>query len=143
MASARTGAEARATPRLVREWARILKEPSMTAWTSLGLAAAVLFSFASPARAESLRCNGAIASEGDSRLAVLYKCGPPLLQDVRCATVVYPFTLYPVPDPIASAFVPCQAVEEWLYERGPGNLVATVRFRGGVVQSIRYGRPAP
>jgi hypothetical protein len=31
-------------------------------------------------------------------------------------------------------------VEEWLYERGPGNLVATVRVRAGVVQSIRYGR---
>ena len=32
-------------------------------------------------------------------------------------------------------------IEEWLYDRGPGNLMATVRFRGGVVQSIRYGAP--
>jgi hypothetical protein len=36
--------------------------------------------------------------------------------------------------------VPCQQIEEWLYERGPGQLTATVRFRAGVVQSIRYGR---
>lgn len=34
--------------------------------------------------------------------------------------------------------VPCQEIEEWLYDRGPGNLVATVRFRAGVVQSITY-----
>ena len=27
-----------------------------------------------------------------------------------------------------------------VYDRGPGNLVATVRFRSGVVQSITYGR---
>jgi hypothetical protein len=45
-----------------------------------------------------------------------------------------------VPDPFASLYVPCQQVEEWLYERGPGQLPAIVRFRGGVVQSIRYGR---
>ena len=49
---------------------------------------------------------------------------------------VYQQTLNPVPEPFASAFVPCQPVEEWLYERGPGNLTATVRFRAGVVQSI-------
>jgi hypothetical protein len=31
-------------------------------------------------------------------------------------------------------------VEEWLYDRGPGNLLAVVRIRSGVVQSIHYGR---
>jgi hypothetical protein len=92
-----------------------------------------------PAGAESLRCNGYGASEGDSKLSVLYKCGQPLLKDHYCAPVYYTQTLQPVPEPFASAFVPCQQVEEWLYERGPGNLVATVRFRSGVVQSIRYG----
>ena len=93
-----------------------------------------------PAGAESLRCNGQIASEGDSRVSVLYKCGQPLLRDSFCAQVVYSQSLYPVPEPFASAYVPCQPVEEWLYERGPGELTATVRFRSGVVQSIRYGR---
>ena len=114
----------------------------MIAWTFVGPGScALLLAAAASAHAESLRCNGATASEGDSRIAVYYKCGPPLLQEVRCATVVYPFTLYAVPEPFASTYVPCQAEEEWLYERGPGNLVATVRFRGGIVQSIRYGRP--
>lgn len=101
------------------------------------VAAAVLL--AAPARAESLRCNGSIAGEGDSRLSVLYKCGPPLLADAFCAPVYVPGALYPVPGFLGNAYVQCQTVEDWVYERGPGNLVATVRFRAGVVQSIRYG----
>ena len=101
----------------------------------------VLVAFlALPANAESLRCNGYSASEGDSKLSVLYKCGQPLLKDSYCSPVYYTQTLQPVPDLFANAFVPCQQVEEWLYERGPGNLTATVRFRSGVVQSISYGR---
>jgi hypothetical protein len=93
-----------------------------------------------PAGAESLRCNGQIAAEGDSRLSVLYKCGEPLLKDSYCASIYSYGSLQPVPEPFASAFFPCQQVEEWLYDRGPGNLLATVRFRSGVVQSITYGR---
>ncbi|WP_164886963.1 DUF2845 domain-containing protein [Piscinibacter defluvii] len=90
--------------------------------------------------AESLRCNGVSAVEGDSKLSVFYKCGQPLLADSFCAPVFYQGSLHPVPAPIAGAFVPCQPVEEWLYDRGPGNLMATVRFRDGKVQSIRYSR---
>ena len=100
----------------------------------------VVAAHAITANAESLRCSGYSTAEGDSRLSVLYKCGQPLLADNYCAPVYYAQTLQPVPDPIASVFVPCQAVEEWLYDRGPGNLMAIVRFRSGVVQSIRYGR---
>ena len=94
---------------------------------------------APPAHAETLRCNGTSTDVGDSRASVLFKCGQPLLRDAYCAPVFYSSTLYPVPEPYASAFVPCLVVDEWVYDRGPGNLVATVRFRGGVVQSIRYG----
>jgi hypothetical protein len=92
------------------------------------------------ARAESLRCSGGTAAEGDSRLSVFYKCGQPVLRDDYCAPVYGPGALYPVPEPFASAVVPCQPIEEWLYDRGTGNLMATVRFRSGVVQSITYGR---
>lgn len=93
-----------------------------------------------PASAESLRCNGLSAAEGDSRLSVLYKCGQPLAKDNYCSPVYVAQTLQLVPDPFASIAVPCQAIEEWLYDRGPGNLMATVRFRSGVVQSITYRR---
>lgn len=102
---------------------------------------AVALALAGPAaHAESLRCNGSSAAEGDSRVSVLYKCGRPLLADSYCAPVVLAPTLQPVPEVIAGQWVPCQLVEEWVYDRGPGNLMATVRFRAGVVQSIRYGR---
>jgi len=93
-----------------------------------------------PASAESLRCDSGIVGEGDSRLSVAYKCGQPLLQDAFCAPVYYSQSLNPVPEPFASVLVPCQPVEEWLYDRGAGNLMATVRFRGGRVQAIVYGR---
>ena len=95
------------------------------------------------ASAESLRCTGGIVGEGDSRLAVIYKCGPPNLADTYCAPVYYPGTLEPVPEPFASGYVPCQQIEALLYERGPGDLVATVYLRSGVVQSIKYGRTPP
>ncbi|MDH3439054.1 MAG: DUF2845 domain-containing protein [Betaproteobacteria bacterium] len=106
----------------------------------LSLVVAAFALLAGLANAESLRCNGHSAAEGDSRLSVLFKCGEPLLKDNFCAPVYYAQTRHPVPEPIASIFVPCQQVEEWLYDRGPGNLMATVRFRSGVVQSISYGR---
>jgi hypothetical protein len=93
-----------------------------------------------PAHAESLRCNGQFTEVGDSRLSVLHKCGEPLLKDSFCAPLYYSTTLQPVPAPYASAILPCQQVDEWLYDRGPGNLMAVVRFKAGVVQSIRYGR---
>lgn len=92
------------------------------------------------ASSESLRCAGGIVSEGDSRLSVIYKCGQPQLAETYCAPVYYPGTLEVVPQPFASAIVPCQVVEAWLYERGPGNLLATVYLRSGLVQSITYGR---
>lgn len=112
----------------------------MRAWIvagSLLVAASGLF----PAQAESLRCAGASVAEGDSRLSLLAKCGPPALSDHRCAPVYFSGTLHPVPEPFGSAFVPCQLVEDWLYDRGPGHLPVTVRLRSGVVQSIRYGQP--
>ncbi|MBC5783148.1 DUF2845 domain-containing protein [Ramlibacter sp. USB13] len=92
------------------------------------------------AGAETLRCNGAIAAEGDSKVSVLYKCGQPALADTFCAPVYVWGSPYPVPAPLVPLSVPCQAVEEWLYDRGPGNLMATVRFRDGRVASIRYDR---
>ncbi|MBK6009502.1 DUF2845 domain-containing protein [Ramlibacter ginsenosidimutans] len=90
------------------------------------------------AHAENLRCNGAIASEGDSKVSVLYKCGQPLLMDSFCAPVYLWGTPQPIPAPAVPLGVPCQTVEEWLYDRGPGNLIVIVRFRDGRVQSIRY-----
>ena len=103
-------------------------------------AAAVAAALPIASRAESLRCQNGIAAEGDSRLAVVYKCGEPKLRDNYCAPVYYSGSVNLVPDPFAGAYVPCVYTEEWLYERGPGEFLAVVRIRGGKVQSITYGR---
>ena len=108
------------------------------------LAVAGVLCFAAGAAAgESLRCNGATAAEGDSKVSVLYKCGQPVLADAFCAPVYVWGSGHPRAVPLVRLGVPCQEVEEWLYDRGPGNLMATVRFRDGRVSSIRYDRPPP
>jgi hypothetical protein len=91
-------------------------------------------------RAESLRCSGGSVTEGDSRLSLVYKCGPPEASDAFCAPVYYAGSINVVPDPWASMAVPCQLVEQFLYPRGPGELLATVYIRRGIVQSITYSR---
>jgi Protein of unknown function (DUF2845) len=111
----------------------------MNGRTRVFIAAAALFLFL-PVRAESLRCSGGSVAEGDSRISVGFKCGPPLLKDSYCAPVYVANSPYPVPEPVASYYVPCLASEDWLYDRGTGNLMATVRFRFGTVQSIIYGQ---
>jgi Protein of unknown function (DUF2845) len=103
-------------------------------------AVALFGMLAPPAQAETLRCSGGSAGEGDSRVSVVYKCGQPMLKDSFCAPLYYGPNLQIVPEPWAGTVLPCQTIEEWLYDRGPGNLVATLRFRSGVLQSIRYGR---
>ena len=115
-----------------------VKVESVKSLVRIGLAA-VVSTLCLPAHAETLRCNGHIVETGDSRLSVRYHCGESLLQDSYCAPVYYYPGFKLVPEPFASSVVPCLVVDEWLYDRGPGNLVATVRFRAGVVQSITYG----
>jgi hypothetical protein len=114
----------------------------MRACQSLAVAA-LIGSGAAGAHAESLRCNGMSAAEGDSRLSLLYKCGPPLLAQTYCAQVFYGPSLQPVPPAFIGNAVPCQPVEDWVYDRGDGNLMATVRLRAGQIESIHYGRYPP
>jgi Protein of unknown function (DUF2845) len=114
--------------------------PVLRASRFLPVAALLLWACCMPAQAESLRCAGGIAAEGDSRLSVIYKCGQPVLRDSYCAPVYLNGNPNPVPEPFASALAPCLLTEELLYDRGEGNLMATVRIRSGVIQSITYGR---
>jgi len=105
----------------------------------LGLLVALAGGVVPVAHAESLRCAGGIVAEGESKLALVAKCGQPVLTDTYCAPLYQNPHTYPVPEPYASRILPCQLTEEWLYDRGPGNLWATVRLRSGVVLSITYG----
>ncbi|WKB53178.1 DUF2845 domain-containing protein [Eleftheria terrae] len=105
-------------------------------WAALLLVAAG----ATSAQAESLRCNGYSSEVGDSKLAVLQKCGEPLLRDSYCKPVRRTPEVPPVPGTTIVTVLPCEQVDEWLYDRGPGNLNATVRFESGRVTAIEYGR---
>jgi hypothetical protein len=117
------------------------RSPSPLARTVPGFCAVALASaFALPSQAETLRCTGGSAAEGDSRVSVLYKCGQPSLKDSFCAPLYYGPDLKVVPEPWAGTVLPCQTIDEWIYDRGAGNMAATLRFRAGVLQSIRYGR---
>lgn len=91
-----------------------------------------------PVQAETLRCSGHSVEAGDSGLSVRRHCGEPLLQDAYCAPIYYHPGFQRVPEPFARLVAPCLMVDEWLYDRGPGNLVATVRLRAGIVLSITY-----
>ena len=91
-----------------------------------------------PVHADALRCSGGTVEEGDSRASLLQKCGRPQLQDSFCAPVFQNKEL--VPGTLAGAAVPCQQIDDWIYDRGPGKLMATVRIRSGSVQSIRIQR---
>jgi hypothetical protein len=115
----------------------------MKSLARIGLAAGV-FAGCLSAHSETLRCNGHTLETGDTPVSVRRHCGEPLQQYAYCAPVYHAPGLQRVPEPFASAVVPCLVVEEWLYDRGPGSLAATVRFQAGVVQSITYGaRAAP
>ncbi len=101
--------------------------------------AALLLTATAGAQAESLKCQGAILGEGDSKLVVLKACGEPLLKDTFCKPITVVAPGYPGTTTIYNAW-PCQPVDEWFYDRGPGNLAAIVRFEQGLVHSIRYGQ---
>lgn len=107
-------------------------------WLALG----ALLSLAGAAQAQSLRCNDTGVREGDSKVWLLRTCGQPHYSDSYCAR----FTQSVVPVvPLSRGSVvvvqqpACVITDEWLYERGDGNLPAVVRIREGKIISIRYG----
>jgi hypothetical protein len=103
--------------------------------------AALTFIWSMPAHAESVRCSGGTVNEGDSRLSVAYKCGNPMLQDSFCRPIQYVSSpAQSTRQGFAVALPFCEQVDEWLYDRGPGNLMVKVRFRSAVVETIVYGR---
>ena len=88
---------------------------------------AAAFSCCTPAHAQgSLRCDGDLAQIRDSKAVMLQKCGEPFFTESFCK-------------PTDQIFLPCQLVEEWAYNPGPGQFITILRFEAGLVRSIRYG----
>ncbi|MFD1710629.1 DUF2845 domain-containing protein [Ottowia flava] len=122
---------------------------------SVGAVFVVTLLFApSWAYAESLRCSGGSVSEGDASVALLRNCGAPAAQTSHCEPVYQPAyrpmapgygESYNVPGANAYFYPPTQAcvpTEQWLYDRGAGNLPAIVRIVSGTVRTISYGNGA-
>ena len=82
--------------------------------------------------AESLRCNGDLAGTGDSKAAVLYKCGAPYFAESFCKPVAHS-------DDMDRITVVCVPVDDWAYNPGSGQFITIMRFENGVVSSIRFG----
>ncbi|UXH79390.1 DUF2845 domain-containing protein [Roseateles amylovorans] len=90
------------------------------------------------AQAQSLRCSDNGVREGDSKLSLLRACGQPTLSDAYCVPIYTPG------DPgrngqVQPVYSGCVMTDEWLYDRGPGNLAAVVKIREGRIISIRFG----
>jgi hypothetical protein len=97
------------------------------------LLAAGLGLAAGRAAADSIRCDGGLVSVGDSRLDLLAKCGPPVLEEAE-----------PI---LATADVDLSLlIERWTYDFGPQRFIQVVSLRGGKVLRIEsggYGHEAP
>lgn len=99
----------------------------------LTFAAIVLVIAPAVAAAEGLRCNGDLALPGSTKVSVLESCGAPLLTESFCK----PGVLVVLADGIAIP-APCQVVDQWTYNPGPGQFYALLQFEAGIVTNIRF-----
>jgi hypothetical protein len=102
----------------------------------IGVAA---LAFCTTSHAESLRCNGDLAQIGDSKASVIQKCGLPFFTESFCkpaGEVASPYGSY---GGTTITIAPCELVDEWSYNPGPGQFITILRFEAGVMTSMRYG----
>ncbi|KQP21816.1 hypothetical protein ASF43_26190 [Pseudorhodoferax sp. Leaf267] len=91
---------------------------------------------------QSLRCDGALVTRGESPVTLLRKCGEPVYRQAVCVPmlqlgwIVTPFRL---DGPGAVLAAQCVPMEEWTYDRGPGMFLGIVRIYNGSVESVRDG----
>ncbi|GHC96348.1 hypothetical protein GCM10007320_50160 [Pseudorhodoferax aquiterrae] len=91
---------------------------------------------------QSMRCNGELVGKGESPLVLLHKCGEPVYRQPVCVPmlqlgwIVLPYRL---DGPGAVLANQCVPMEEWTYDRGPGNFLGVVRLYNGAIESVRDG----
>ena len=90
---------------------------------------------AAPAAADSLRCGTRLVSEGDTRLEVEARCGPPadIIRRTRLAAPI--IWRHGRPYRVGSGEIEI-VVEEWTYNLGPHRFMRRVRFEDGVVVAV-------
>lgn len=96
-------------------------------------------------QAGSLRCNDNLAVIGDSKGSVLAKCGEPMLKDFFCkAPPKNKADASPNPRRGSTVnVIPCDRVDEWTYNPGPGHFYTILQFEQGTLKSMKDGDRVP
>ena len=107
---------------------------------------------ASAAHANVTRCNNGLVSVGDSKPAVLQKCGDPSYKDSYCKPgsggggAIAPVTGAggrPRSMVVGNGVPACVVIDEWTYVPNPGEFMTTMRFEAGAVTTIISGDRVP
>ncbi|MDR2219189.1 MAG: DUF2845 domain-containing protein [Methylobacillus sp.] len=102
--------------------------------------------FMHDATAQTLRCDTDSAKIGDSKSVIEMKCGAPVSRDNFCKRFDTGASEAESPKPQDGVTInveQCEPVEEWTYNPGSGQFLTIPLFRGGVLESIKYGPRIP
>ncbi|RPI64025.1 MAG: DUF2845 domain-containing protein [Lysobacterales bacterium] len=99
---------------------------------TLRVAIAALFALAAAAPAHAFRCGSRIITTGDHADKILRYCGEPASVQVRVLQLPYVRDWRPYPKIIEEV-----VVEEWIFNRGPQQLMRSVRLENGFVTEIK------
>lgn len=97
----------------------------------------------------TLNCDRDFAQIGDSKFAILQKCGEPVFKDAFCKKPeagVQPFIAEAPGDRRNITIIngnACDQVEEWTYKPGSGQFITLLLFQDGVLKNIRYAGRIP
>lgn len=106
----------------------------------LGIAPLVVLACgASAAHAQSLKCRSETIGVGQTRAAVLQKCGEPKVRDSFCKPAAELPAPVVAPGATSVNVLPCEKVDEWTYDPGYGQFMTTLRLESGKVTAITYG----
>jgi len=103
------------------------------------LAAAVFVLYPTSASAQYLRCKNEAINVGDSRVAVLQRCGEPVSKDTFCKPVDSQSAQQNASGAHIVVVAPCQNLDQWTYNPGYGQFMTTLEFEGEKVTAIKYG----
>lgn len=99
----------------------------------------------SQVEANVTRCNNGLASVGDTKPAVLQKCGAPQYKDSFCRPVTSSGAYVTrsgrtvIPPPPAT----CEMIDEWTYVPESGQFMTIMRFEAGRLSTITSGDRVP
>jgi hypothetical protein len=92
----------------------------------------LIATIATPALADTLRCNSSLIQEGDTAGSVAEKCGEPSSKETFTEPV------YARRQNGTTYEVGTTSKEVWRYKRGPGKFPAVLTFEKGVLKKLEF-----